>query len=192
MFIKDIFLPRFRKPLAVLVDAAHGQHDVNVGVVPRRCGIMDRDVTAHSPAYKVLPAVLLHHLDRLVKGKFLRERRNNSAGELRVKACFRFLDRIPECRPVGILRRRVCRKHQLREHKLRLFVGIVLCPSVILAEQFLRALVSSTRNGRSSASGSFVIAGSDRNGKMGTGHTHHLTFPDSLSSDARTLRFSLL
>ena len=147
VFIKDIFLPRFRKPLPVLIDAAHGQHDVNMGIMHRRRGIMDRDVTAHPPGNKVLPAVFLHHPDGLIKRQLLRESCNNSAGELRVKPRFRFLDRVPECRPVGILRRRVCREHQPRKHKLRLFVGIVLCPSVILAEQFLRALVGSSRNG---------------------------------------------
>lgn len=53
--------------------------------------------------------------------------------------------------------------------------------SVVLAEQFLRALVGSSRNRRSSASGFFVIAGADRNGKMWTGHMRHLIslFPAS-------------
>ena len=62
VLVKVVNLAALRQPLSVFVNGSHGQHDMAMGIVSGRIGVMDCKVTAHSLGHKMLLAVFLHHL----------------------------------------------------------------------------------------------------------------------------------
>ena len=148
VFVKVINLAALRQPLSVFVNGSHGQHDMAMGIVSGRIGVMNCKITAHSLGHKMLLAVFLHHLRIHFGRDFSRQGKNESSGKLRVPLFFHFLDSVPERCPVGVFRRGICRKHDFRVKNLRLFSSMVFGFLVVLGEQFFSCLVGSSGNSR--------------------------------------------
>ena len=148
VLVKVINLSALGKPLSIFINGSHGQHDMAMGIVSGRIGVMDCKVTAHSLGHKMLSAVFLHHLRIHFGRDFYRQGKNESSGKLRVPLLFYFLDSVPERCPVCVFRRGICRKHDFRVKDFRLFSSMVFGFLVVLGEQFFSGLVGSSGNSR--------------------------------------------
>ena len=86
------------QPLLMLVDSAHRQHDMCMRIAVTL--IMQRPVSNHSFAYKVLLNICPHTGNLLIAIHFCRKCHLNFPGELCVRSFLDFLHFIPEDFPI--------------------------------------------------------------------------------------------
>lgn len=96
------------EPFSLLIQTTHGEQHMGVRIaVPF---IVDSEITAHSFAHKLLPAILANQSDVVLVRQLFGEGDNDSPGKLAVIALFCVLHTVPERSSVGKYRRRTFRK----------------------------------------------------------------------------------
>lgn len=92
----------------MLIQTSHGEQHMGVWVAVAL--VMDSDITAHSFAHKLLPAILANQSDVVFMRQLFGEGDDDSPGELAIIALFCVLHTVPERGSVGVFRRRTLRE----------------------------------------------------------------------------------
>ena len=82
VLVKVINLSALGHPLSIFVNGSHCQHNVTMGIVSRRVGVMDCKITTHSFGHEILIAIFLHHLRTHFKWHFSRQGNNETPCKL--------------------------------------------------------------------------------------------------------------
>lgn len=90
----EVFLLGFVLPLALLIQRAHRQQNVGMGIVAVR--VVDGSIGAHSIGHKLLPDKVLQQLDLLFPTQLYGQRHDELTGKPAVFCCLYFLHGVPE------------------------------------------------------------------------------------------------
>ena len=145
VLVKVINLVALGKPFPMLVHCPHGQHDMGVGIVSGRIGVMDGKIHAHSFGNKLLVAELPDKGGVLV-GRYLSGNgKHPPPCKLGVPLLLNSFGRVPEGIAVCVLFRGICWEQDFIVDDSTFF-RVVLYFLVIFTEQLFAALVSSGGN----------------------------------------------
>ena len=136
--VKNIFLFRLRRPCAVLIKRAQGQHDMRVGIAV--AFIVDTNIGAHPLICKLPLRVLTGEENVLFPSQFRRQGYFNLAGKLGGAVSLGHFNSVPQYGAVCIFSRRVFRQQDFGMNNAALPCVVMRHAVVFAADDFSSAV----------------------------------------------------
>ena len=121
--VEIVHQPALGCPAPVLLQGAHGQHDVNVGIAVAL--VVKGHVGAHALIYKGFLHKLADECDVLLVRQLGGKRQLHRAGQLGIALCFAPFHAVPQHVAVGVFRRRLFGQHDLGVYHMTL-AGVIV------------------------------------------------------------------
>ena len=149
VFHTEVFFLGLVLPASPLIQRAHRQKNVSVGIVTG-C-IVDGSVSTHSIEHKLLPDKVLQQLDLLFPTQLYGQRHDELTGKPAVFCCLYFLHGVPELFSVLPFLWGVFRQKYFLPGKSLLFRIVVLYPVIIVIQAGAAQISRSSHGGASCA-----------------------------------------
>ena len=146
----EIFLLGLVLPVPLLIQRAHRQQNVGVGIVA--VGVMDGSIGAHSIGHKLLPDKRLQQLDLLLPAQLNGQGHDELTGKSAVLGRLNFLHGVPELFTISPFLWGIFRQKHLLPDKPLFSCVVMLNPVVIVIQTGTAQISGSSHGGASCAS----------------------------------------